>query len=221
MKTQIPNVPKAPVTPTIQKLASVRDQRPDAVAQAKLREMAATSPQAKQLKALQNLAQTRNPVQRAIAVDLVTNEAKRKSIAAVGTVKDFTGGSSAGDYGWINVRKYRSWYQIEETDGTVHAAVNSPTMQNLLTTPERGHALAKQNGGDGTDPKNVFAQDGGSNNGPYKSFEIGMRKDLDKYGANDEVVFKSYLEGKNIKKGEVASAALSEASEIDSDSDSD
>jgi hypothetical protein len=214
MKTQI-HVPEAPSPSAAQKSGSVIDERPNATAQAKLQEMAASSPQARQLKALQNLTASHSPTQRAIDVALVTDSPNRKTLRAQGTVGEFAGGSAAGNRGWVNVDKYRGSYVVK-TDKYIYTH-RSPNMPNNFTTPERGHALANQNGGNGGDPKNVFAQDGGSNNGPYKSFENTMRRRLDRTLDHRKVTFSCYLEGKNIVEGNVADAAMDEASEIDSD----
>ena len=214
MKTQI-NAPEVAAPSTAQKLGSVSDERPSAIAQARLREIAAASPQAKQLKALQGLTAAHRPIQRAINVVLTTNQPNRKTLRAEGTVGEFAGGSSAGDRGWVNVDKYRGSYVV--TTGKYIYSHSSPNMPNVFATPERGHALAKQNGGNGADPENVFAQDGGSNNGPYKSFENTMRRRLDRSLDHRKVVFSCYLEGTNIVEGDIADAAMDEASEIDSD----
>ncbi|NID14707.1 DUF4157 domain-containing protein [Luteibacter yeojuensis] len=160
-----------------------------------------------------------NPVQRFINVTMGTNTTKKKSIVATGKVKKFKGGTTAGTRGWINVRKYRAWYSIEDDDDHENTGSVGP-LQNAFTNPEAGHVLAKQNGGNGGDPENVFAQCGGTNNSLYKTFENGMRADLDKYDDDDTVTFKAYLVGTNMKEGVIADSGLSSASEISSDESS-
>lgn len=160
---------------------------------------------------------TGSTIQLIANVFLETDENDKKSLLATGTVKDFKGGSSAGTKGWVNVTKYRSWYTIDSKDGAFQDKGNVGPFQNDYTNPEAGHILAKQNGGNGGDPDNIFAQDGGTNNGKYKSFEIDMRKALNLYDNKDTVKFKSYLSGDDIKEGTIADAGLSEASSIESD----
>lgn len=158
---------------------------------------------------------TVNAVQRAINVYLETNTAKKKSLVAKGQVKDFKDGSKAGTQGWVGVEKYRSRYVVEDKKYANRGA--SGALQNEFTNPEAGHVLAQQNGGVGSDPDNIFAQCGGTNNGKYKVFENGMRADLDKYKDTDDVTFKSYLVGTKITKGTIADHGLPEASDISSD----
>ncbi|OFZ12517.1 MAG: hypothetical protein A3D92_16165 [Bacteroidetes bacterium RIFCSPHIGHO2_02_FULL_44_7] len=156
-------------------------------------------------------------IQRLKNVYLETNDDDRKSLVAEGKVKDFQDGTKADDEGWLGVTKYRSWYTIDSKDGKYHDEGAVGPLQNYFTNPEAGHVLGKQNGGNGGDPENVFAQDGGTNNGKYKSFEIGMRNTLNLYKPKDKVKFKSYLEGDDIKIGTISDDAMSEASDIDSD----
>ena len=204
------------------------DNRPEAITQRKLQEMANNSPQAKQVAQLQLMANKRSQVltiqhdtttstiQRMVSVDLLTDEAHKIKIRAKGNVKDFQGGTSAGTHGWVGVRSYKSRYEI--TDGTYEDTGSVGPLKNDFTNPEAGHVLAKQNGGDGADTWNIFAQDGGTNNGKYKSFEISMRNDLNKYDDDDKVTFTSYLAGVNIKEGEnIADEGLSDAMSISSE----
>ena len=110
---------------------------------------------------------------------------------------------------------YRSSYEISDEEYENKASVGP--LQNSFTNPEAGHVLARQNGGDGADSDNIFVQDGGTNNGVYKKFENEMCKCLDLYDADADVVFTSYLAGDNITKGDIADAALSNASSISSE----
>jgi hypothetical protein len=80
--------------------------------------------------------------------------------------------------------------------------------------------LGKQNGDNGMDPKNVFAQHGGTNNSKYKAFENRMRNALNLYDAKDKVTFVCYLAGANIKQGVIADVGMDTASDISSDDDS-
>lgn len=200
------------------------DNRPESIAQRKLQEMANNSPQTMQLRALQEMANKRyrastvqndtatNTIQRKVSVVLLTNDDNKKKIRANGKVKDFKGGTSAGKYGWVGVTSYRSYYEIR--DGTHVNADKVGPLANNFTNPEAGHVLAKQNGGEGTDSWNIFAQDGGTNNGKYKAFEIRMRNDLNLYKDDDNVKFTSYLAGDDIEE----SGKIDEAGESDADS---
>lgn len=158
-------------------------------------------------------------VQRAVDIFLKYDTDSKKKLVATGLVEDFQGGSSAKDRGWLGVTKYRARYKIE--DGTFEDTGESGTLYNDFTNPEAGHVLAKRNGGDGTDDENIFAQDGGSNNGIYKAFEGRMRRDLNKYEDDDDVEFVAYLEGDDIEIGKISDAGLSDASDISSEDDDD
>ncbi len=160
------------------------------------------------------------PIQRIKKVSLVTNKKTKKSIWAKGQVKDFKGGTSAGNNGWVGVETYRARYQVESKDGQFSDSGAIDPLYNDFTNPEAGHVLAKQNGGNGMDPKNVFAQDGGTNNSKYKAFENRMRNALDLYDAKDKVTFVCYLAGTDIKQGVIADAGMDTASDISSDDDS-
>lgn len=156
-----------------------------------------------------------NLIQRMVQVSVMHDVPTKKKIRAVGHVEDFKDGTQAGDEGWIGVTSYRSSYEISDEEYENKASVGP--LQNSFTNPEAGHVLARQNGGDGADSDNIFAQDGGTNNGVYKKFENEMCKCLDLYDADADVVFTSYLAGDNITKGDIADAALSNASSISSE----
>jgi hypothetical protein len=160
------------------------------------------------------------PIQRMKKVSLITNKKTKKSIWDKGQVKDFKGGTSAGNNGWVGVEKYRARYEVESKDGKFSNSGAIEPLYNNFTNPEAGHALGKQNGGNGMDPKNVFAQDGGTNNSKYKAFENRMRNALNLYDAKDKVTFVCYLAGANIKQGVIADAGMDTASDISSDDDS-
>lgn len=190
------------------KILSFVDNRPNAARQTKL------------IKLIQKKdSGDTNLIQRMVQVYVAFDSPTKKKIKAIGEVKDFKNGTAAGNEGWIGVEKYRSYYKI--TDGRYVDTGTVGTFQNTYTNPEAGHILAKQNGGNGGDPENIFAQDGGTNNGKYKSFEIAMRNDLDKYEDTDHVVFTNYIAGDELEIGNIADAGLSDASSISSeDSDS-
>lgn len=190
------------------------DNRPEAIQMRKLQEMASNRSQAKQVTPMQNNTST-NTIQRIVDVSLVSNNDDKKKIRAEGKVKDFKGGTTAGNYGWVGVTRYRSEYEISDKK-YINTGEVGP-LHNDFTNPERGHVLAKQNGGDGGDPENVFAQDGGTNNGVYKSFEMEMRKDLNLYGKNANVKFTSYLAGDDIEIDKIADEGLSDAMSISSE----
>ncbi len=211
------------------------DNRPEAIVQRRLQEMANNSPEAIQYRssgrqrvtADQQYAKgftpimqhdtTMSTIQRKAIVVLSTDEDDKKSIYAWGTVGEFQNGTRARTRGWVGVTSYRAWYHIYSRDGKYADRGYVGPLKNEFTRPEAGHVLARQNGGDGSDPENIFAQDGGSNNSTYKSFEIGMRDTLDLYHKKDKVKFKCYLKGNHIQEGIIANAALSSASDISSD----
>ncbi|WP_166837354.1 hypothetical protein [Rheinheimera pleomorphica] len=185
------------------------DNRPQAIAQRKLQQLASNSA----------------VVQRHVDVIVQgSSSATKKVLAATGDVEDFKDGTDAGDQGWLGVNKYRARYKVTSVDGKYENEDAVGPLKNVFTEANRGHVLAKRNGGDGTDEENVFAQDGGANNGTYKSFEARMGNMLKQYNDDDEVTFVCYLEGDYIYQGDIADAAESEASSIssaDMDSDSD
>lgn len=154
-----------------------------------------------------------DPIQRLKNVKLVEDKKGYKKIEAKGKVKDFKNGTKAQDQGWIGVTKYRSEYRVENDEQ--YTTDNSGTLKNYFTTPEAGHILGRQNGGNGGDPENVFAQDGGTNNSRYKTFENSMRSTLNSYEPNDQVTFESQLGGTNIYEGKISDAAESEASDFE------
>lgn len=172
-------------------------------------------PETISLRKLQKTANNSSQTMQLATVILETDTAKKKKIRAEGTVDEFQDGTSAGSNGWLGVEKYRAYYSV--SDSKCENKGESGTFKNDYTNPEAGHVLAKQNGGDGSDAENIFGQDGGTNNGKYKSFEIAMRKDLDKYDDDDDVKFTSYLAGTNITSGKIADAGLSDAESISSE----
>lgn len=176
------------------------DNRPETISLQKLQKTANNSSQAMQL----------------ATVILQTDTATKKKIRAEGTVDEFEKGTSAGSNGWLGVEGYRSYYSVSDNTGHEDTGEVGP-FQNDYTNPEAGHVLANQNGGDGGDAENIFGQDGGTNNGKYKSFEIAMRKDLNKYDDDDDVKFTSYLAGTNITSGKIADSGLSGGESISSD----
>jgi hypothetical protein len=159
------------------------------------------------------------PIQRLVDVSLSAWDDTTRVITASGEVSEFQDGTTASqtDSGWIGVDKYQSNFKIVHTsENYKHYTLydeESSIFKNRFTTPERGHVLGQQNGGDGSDTTNVFAQDGGTNNGAYKSFENKMRKALDQSGDKDIVTFKAILKGDNIDFGQIDDEA--ESSEDD------
>jgi hypothetical protein len=125
------------------------------------------------------------------------------TISATGKAKDFSDGSDAGDNGWNGVEFYR----VSAKVGT-QAIEPKFLFNNKYLVAQSGHVLAAQNGGDGSDPNNVFAQDGGMNNGPFRSmFENPMRDELKEAVSNDintNAKFSAILYGKNISQGKLS-----------------
>lgn len=216
------------------------DDRPEAIQMRKLQEMANNRSQAKQVTQLQDKEhiiqkKENNPakvqltmpnkkstdsIQRRAVVNVVSDNPDKKKIRAEGKVKDFKGGTKAGKDGWIGVTAYRSYYEISNKKYRNTGEVGP--FENGFTNPEAGHVLGAQNGGDGGDSENVFAQDGGTNNGKYKQFENEMRRTLDLYSKNADVKFTSYIAGVDIEIGTIADEGLSDAMSISSeDTDSD
>ncbi|MBX9637749.1 MAG: DUF4157 domain-containing protein [Nitrosomonas sp.] len=150
-------------------------------------------------------------IQRMATVEAHTGD-KGVLVRSKGKVKKYKNGTSAGSRGWLGVTKYQATATITSKDEAFENVIPSPLLQNVFTTPEAGHVLAQQNGGNGGDSDNVFAQDGGTNNGTYKSFEYSVRKMLDKYDPDDDVYFKAELYGDSVEKGEIKAAAIEEAS---------
>ena len=155
-----------------------------------------------------------NVIQRAIDVIANGENTKDVSIKASGEVEDFEDGDDAGTHGWNNVTSYsgrvyiyqsyykrrrdgsKKWYERRRT-------VRAGPYDNDFRVAQAGHILARQNGGYGSDPENVFAQDGGVNNGPWRTnFENPMRRWLNKCYLDDRVDFRVGLHGKvSITKG--------------------
>jgi len=177
----------------------------------------------KKINSKAHLSSSTDLIQRAIDVYLDTNDDDRKVLKAEGDVSNFSGGSSAsGTQGWINVVSYRSSCYIYEdnskADQTHYAT--SPNLQNIFTQPQRGHLLGKQNGGNGSDEENLFAQDGGANAGRYKDFEGEVKTDIGDADVGSWAVYTSYLEGdgaNDIEIGNILGESLSDAESIESD----
>lgn len=120
-------------------------------------------------------------------------------ISASGEAQDFSGGAKAANKGWNGVKKYKADAKVGDTK------ISSGMINNKFIVGQAGHILAQQNGGDGGDPENVFAQDGGVNNGPYRSnFENPMRSALDEADDDDQVHFRAVLYGDKIRQGPLA-----------------
>lgn len=171
------------------------DNRTEAVILRKLQSAADNSPHINQLKAI---LKGSNVVQRAIAV---TPRKIREGyeIKAKGQVQDFKDGSSAGNQGWNGVEEYQAQYKVGSNSEKV-----SGMFSNDFLVAQSGHVLAEQNGGNGGDPNNVFAQDGGVNNGPYRSaVENPMARELEQANATDNAEFTVYLLGSNITQGDL------------------
>lgn len=153
-------------------------------------------------------------LQRAIDVTVPTNTKTKKIIRAQGNASDFDDGSEAEDIGWLGVEKYQA--SIEAVNGKFNKKISFGPKYNIFTTPERGHILAKNNGGNGGDPNNVFAQDGGTNNGPYKAFENESHELLNsaRY-KNHTATFECILVGKNITRGSIKSATMADPENMD------
>ena len=159
-------------------------------------------------------------LQRKVAVKAVTTKKKKKvvkvEVEARGDAEEFKGGSTAKNNGWNGVEKYIAYAKVGDGD-----MITSPTYANNYLVAQAGHVLAQQNGGDGGDPDNVFAQDGGANNGPYRTdFENPMRAELDEADDDDEVRFRAVLYGTGIKQGKLEKISENlEASDEDTDFD--
>ena len=136
-----------------------------------------------------------NPFQLAVNV---TAQVRPGSVVikADGEASDFAGGDAADDNGWNGVEKYKARAVVGEE------RVESDMLNNDYLNAQAGHVLAQQNGGYGSDPDNVFAQDGGVNNGYYRStFENPMRAALNAAEDDTAVSFRAVLYGENITKG--------------------
>ncbi len=214
------------------------DNRPAAAAQRKLQEMAENSPQTEQSAQLQAIANNRSaqqqqPVpftslstdknnsltvpktstdlgllQREAMVIIEDWEDHRVVIAADGEAQDFKGGSGAKNNGWNAVDKYRAVAKVGK-----NPTIRLPSTDNNYRVAQAGHILAAQNGGDGGDPDNVFAQDGGVNNGPFRSkFENPMRAQLNLARDTDQVHFRVSLYGDK-KKEKITQGPLEKESD--------
>lgn len=145
---------------------------------------------------------------------------------------DGTGATST--HGWIGVDRYRAYINVDN-----ERVLDSGTLANDYTSAERGHILAGSLGGNGGDPNNIFAQDGGSNRGRYSSFEGQARaliRDPEQTEPDADVDFGMYLyhdsaTGVAVRQGDVhdddigflsddesLAGAMSESSSSDSDS---
>ncbi|MCC2546537.1 DUF4157 domain-containing protein [Hymenobacter sp. BT175] len=139
------------------------------------------------------------PVQRQVDVTATQRGKTSVVIEAEGEVEDFAEGEDAKNYGWNGVTKYKADALVGDTN------INIGMTNNRFIVGQAGHVLAQQNGGDGSDGDNVFAQDGGVNNGPYRSnFENPMRKALDQTADDEEVRFRAVLYGDKITKGKLS-----------------
>jgi hypothetical protein len=137
-------------------------------------------------------------VQRQALVIVEEKSPERVVISAVGEAIDFSGGKDAKNNGWNGVKKYKAAAKVGDT------LISLGMTNNNFIVGQAGHVLAQQNGGDGGDPENVFAQDGGVNNGPYRSnFENPMREALKKANPDDDVQFRAVLYGSDIKQGKL------------------
>ncbi len=134
-------------------------------------------------------------------------------ITSKGVASDFAGGDDAKNSGWNGVDKYKAQAKVGTNTDIVLGMVN-----NNYIVAQAGHVLAEQNGGLGSDSDNVFAQDGGVNNGPFRAnFENPMRKQLNAADKNDKVNFRVVLYGDNIKKGPLSKNGDVDASDEETD----
>jgi len=137
------------------------------------------------------VASASSVVQRQAAVNVDEKEDHRVTIKAAGKAGDFSGGTSAKDRGWNNVASYYGKFKVGDDDWTTTQVLN-----NNFLDAHAGHVLASQNGGDGGDANNVFAQDGGVNTASYRrDLEIPMRKRLDQARSDEDVKFRVSLYG--------------------------
>lgn len=134
-----------------------------------------------------------------VATVVPTQRDRSVVIKADGEASDFTGGDEAKSRGWNGVTKYKARVEVGDE------RIESRTYSNDYLAAQAGHVLAQQNGGLGSDEDNVFAQDGGVNNGPYRSeFENPMRKALNEAEDDDRVSFRAVLYGENITQGRLS-----------------
>ena len=129
------------------------------------------------------------PIQRVATVYPEDWEDRRVVIASKGKASEYTGGDDAGNIGWNGVGKYRALAKVGNNDW-----IDSGSINNEFRAAHAGHILAQQNGGNGSEQFNIFAQDGGVNTGPYRTaFENPMRRDLNRAHKNDKVIFRVSL----------------------------
>lgn len=186
------------------------DNRPEASVVSRLQSEANSSPQVKQLQAL-----TTNPMP--IQRQAIVHAEERDTsvvITADGEASDFQGGTSAKNNGWNGVKKYKGEAKVGD-----NASIIRTELSNDYLNAQAGHVLAEQNGGNGGDPDNVFAQDGGVNNGTYRStFENPMRTQLNDAAPDDNVRFRVVLYGDNITQGPLVKVSEDlDASEVETD----
>ncbi len=178
------------------------DNRPEAAAQRKLQEMVNNSPRMLQLKAFQEIksASLKLPNEGVLQRAIAPNYELRPGSVVVedyGFVSEYINGDAAGNFGWIGVEKYKAGVKVGDD------VLESPTYDNNFRAAEAGHVLASQNGGLGSHWPNVFAQDGGVNNGPFRGdFENPMRRLLNNAAQDEDVHFRAVLYGDNIEHGE-------------------
>jgi hypothetical protein len=182
------------------------DNRPEAIAQRKLQEMANNSPRAIQLKSFQEITNNNQSSSLKLSNEGVLQrtitphyELRPGSVVVEdhGFVSEYINGDAAGNFGWIGVEKYKAGVKVGDN------VLESPTYDNNFRAAEAGHVLASQNGGLGSHWPNVFAQDGGVNNGPFRGdFENPMRRLLNNSEQDEDVHFRAVLYGDNIEPGD-------------------
>lgn len=130
------------------------------------------------------------PVQR--SVDVFAKERDGSvEITADGPARNFSNGDAARNVGWNGVDKYKATARIGRNRNIEIGEIN-----NDYTVAQAGHVLGQQNGGLGSDSDNIFAQDGGTNNSPYRTdFENPMRTQLNAADPYDRVRFRAVLYG--------------------------
>lgn len=169
------------------------DNRPETVTQRKLQEMIVD----RSVKRLRALPSGLGPVQRH-AIVVPTQRDGSVVITAEGEASDFQGGDEAKNKGWNGVAKYKADAWIKKR----YVATTGGNLTNDYKVAQAGHILAQQNGGLGSNPDNVFAQDGGMNNSTYrKKFENPMREALGNSEDTDKVYFRAVLYGEDITQG--------------------
>lgn len=156
-------------------------------------------------------------LQRSVAI---TVEDRRKSdepsvvIWAKGKASDFSGGDAAGNRGWSGVEKYKARRKVGDNEEVECKLINN----NNFKAAHSGQVLAAQNGGNGSQAENVFAQDAGPNTGgDWSSFEIAMRQELNAAPLNASVQFRGVLYGEIDDVDVLDKKGEESASEVDSD----